>query len=125
MSKTQSDAATTAENHAHHAWCQQFRPTCCDRGPIGGVCDDGCACLPCRASFAAAQSERDGHRGYGETVRHLRTENDGLRNKLRAIRNWCDIQDDTPPIQALVEIERLCEAAAALTPPAGTEGGAS
>lgn len=84
------------DNSAHHAWCQQFRPTCCDRGPIGGVCDDGCACLPCRASFAAAQkqvhaqlaaviSERDGHRGYAETVRNLRTENDGLREELSTI----------------------------------------
>ncbi len=50
MDQATSDTQTRADNPAHHSWCQQFRPTCCDRGPVA---DRGC--LPCRASFAAGQ----------------------------------------------------------------------
>lgn len=104
--------------------------------------------------LAAILLERDGHRGYGETVRHLREENDGLREELHLVADLIDdvlydpcwhpvnragetirgddlylmdhpIQDlHTPALRNwFVEFHKKLSAAA-LTPPAGTEGGA-
>lgn len=45
-------------------------------------------------------------------IAELEAKNERLRKKLQAIRNWTDLSDGTIPIQALTEIEQLCNEAA-------------
>ncbi len=73
MNESTSNKCTKADNPAHHSWCQQHRPTCCDKGPIFR---GACACDPCRASFAAGQEEQQ------TEIERLQAENNDLRTAI-------------------------------------------
>jgi len=110
-----SDIATKADNPAHHAWCRQFRPTCCDTGPPLKA-DGFCACNPCRAAFAAGQAEPNESRIVERTsIKRLQAENeqqlkaDGLPSRaalyIHAIKTISQLRAENERLQA--EVARL------------------